>query len=190
MSLAHAAFLSASTLPPASPRLKHCNVGIRTVRSPSSIVYGSSRRVVVFASLSSNDGNDGSTAATWQCMKACGACCFLGDYDNDTLLELLKCPADVEAYLDMIGEDGWCRHFDKQGKRCAQYSARPSFCRVDFDVFQDLYGVQSPEEMNSFAIQCCEEHISGVYPSLEDDTKPSEELQKFRRIITGAEMPP
>lgn len=120
-------------------------------------------------------------------MEGCGACCFLGDYDDDTLLELLKSPADVETYLDMIGEDGWCRHFDKQGKRCTQYSGRPTFCRVDLNVFQDLYGVESAEELNAFAIQCCEEHISGVYPSLEDVSKPSEELRNFRRIVSGSD---
>lgn len=183
------AFLSPFALRPASPQLERCIATSRSVRRPSSIVGGSGKRVVVSASLGSDDGN-GKSVSTWQCMKGCGACCFLGDYDSDTLLELLKCPSDVEAYLDMIGEDGWCRHFDKQGKRCTQYGARPSFCRVDFDVFHSLYGVQSPEELNSFAIQCCEEHITAVYPSLEDESEPSEELSNFRRIIAGAEMPP
>lgn len=123
-------------------------------------------------------------------MKGCGACCFLGDYDDDTLLGLLKCPADVETYLDMIGEDGWCRHFDKQARNCTQYQARPSFCRVDFDVFHSLYGVQSADDLDSFAIACCEEHINGVYPSLDDDdSKESEELREFRKLTAGGELP-
>lgn len=31
----------------------------------------------------------------------------------------------------MVGEDGWCIHFDTGGRRCRIYDTRPDFCRVE-----------------------------------------------------------
>lgn len=31
----------------------------------------------------------------------------------------------------MVGEDGWCIHFDTGGRRCSIYDSRPDFCRVE-----------------------------------------------------------
>lgn len=136
------------------------------------------------AAFDGTEYDEVTTERTWQCMNGCGACCFLGDYDDDTLLGLLKSPSDVETYLDMIGADGWCRHFDKEARNCKQYENRPAFCRVEFSVFESLYGVRNPEEMDSFAIECCEEHISGVYPSF-DDCSDSKELRAFRELTSS-----
>ncbi|KGF73467.1 Fe-S cluster protein [Neosynechococcus sphagnicola sy1] len=62
----------------------------------------------------------------------------------------------------MVGEDGWCINFDASTRKCKIYPDRPRFCRVEAEVFHDLYGV-TPEEVNDFAIACCQQQISGVY---------------------------
>jgi len=31
----------------------------------------------------------------------------------------------------MVGEDGWCIHFDTGRRRCRIYDSRPDFCRVE-----------------------------------------------------------
>jgi uncharacterized protein len=119
-------------------------------------------------------------------MKGCGACCFLGDYDVDTLQELLKTADDVAKYVGMIGSDGWCTHFDKEQRNCSVYERRPPFCRVEFDVFNSLYGVEDEAEMNAFAIECCEHHIGQIFPALEEDSSESRELQQYRELVAGA----
>lgn len=68
--------------------------------------------------------------AHWQCISGCGACCRLdpalrGD-DLDCLDEEQR-----RLYLSMVGEDGWCIHFDTGGRRCRIYDTRPDFCRVE-----------------------------------------------------------
>jgi uncharacterized protein len=123
----------------------------------------------------------------WACMTKCGACCFLGDYDLVVMQDMLKSADDVDKYLRMIGADGWCTHYDKQKRGCSIYSDRPSFCRVEMATFANLYGVQSEEEMNDFAIDCCLGHIGEMYPSQENDAE-STEMDRFRRLIaTGVD---
>ena len=78
--------------------------------------------------------------ATWQCVKQCGACCNLDPAERPDLDEYLTV-AELELY---------------------NYSDRPRFCRVESEVFQDMYGVE-PEEVNDFAIDCCRQQIEGVY---------------------------
>jgi hypothetical protein len=62
----------------------------------------------------------------------------------------------------MVGEGGWCVNFDRTTRKCRIYRDRPRFCRVEPDVFQEMFGVE-PEELNDFAIDCCREQIEGVY---------------------------
>ncbi len=65
-------------------------------------------------------------------------------------------------YLSMIGDDGWCVNFDRTSRECRIYQDRPRFCRVQADVFQDLYGIDA-SELNDFAIDCCRQHIEDMY---------------------------
>ncbi|AFZ11085.1 protein of unknown function UPF0153 [Crinalium epipsammum PCC 9333] len=98
---------------------------------------------------------------TWLCVKECGACCNLDPTDRPDLDQYLS-PEELELYLSMVGEGGWCVNFDHIKRECRIYEDRPRFCRVEADVFADLYGVES-EELNEFAIECCRQQIEGVY---------------------------
>jgi len=99
--------------------------------------------------------------ATWQCINNCGACCHLEPRDRPDLAEYLT-PEELQQYLSMVGHDGWCIHFDHLNRQCAIYEKRPRFCRVEPDTFFDMFGVQ-PEELDDFAIACCEENIQSIY---------------------------
>lgn len=98
---------------------------------------------------------------TWRCVQHCGACCHLDPTDRPDLAIYLS-PEELALYLSMVGEDGWCINFDQSSRQCQIYSERPRFCRVQTEVFQDLYGIE-PEEINDFAIDCCRQQIEGVY---------------------------
>ncbi|MDB9373441.1 YkgJ family cysteine cluster protein [Nodularia sphaerocarpa] len=99
--------------------------------------------------------------ATWQCVKQCGACCNLDPAERPDLEEYLS-PAELELYLSMVGEDGWCINFDHTNRECSIYANRPRFCRVEPGIFEDMYGIE-PEELDDFAIDCCRQQIEGVY---------------------------
>lgn len=99
--------------------------------------------------------------ATWKCVKQCGACCNLDPADRPDLEEYLS-PDELELYLSMVGEGGWCVNYDRTTRECKIYPHRPRFCRVDSKIFEDMYGIE-PEELNDFAIACCREQIEGVY---------------------------
>ena len=99
--------------------------------------------------------------ATWQCVKECGACCHLDPADRPDIYEYLS-PEELDLYLSMVGEGGWCVNFDKDSRECRIYSNRPRFCRVEPEVFEEMYGIY-PEELNDFAIDCCYQQIEGVY---------------------------
>jgi len=99
--------------------------------------------------------------ATWQCVKQCGACCNLDPSDRPELADYLT-PEELGLYSSLVGEDGWCINFDQDNRECRVYRDRPRFCRVESQVFQDLYGIE-PEELNDFAIDCCRQQIEGVY---------------------------
>jgi len=45
-------------------------------------------------------------------------------------------------------------NYDHANRECQIYSNRPRFCRVEPQVFEDMYGIQ-PDELNDFAIDCC-----------------------------------
>lgn len=99
--------------------------------------------------------------ATWQCVKNCGACCHLDPSDRPELDEYLE-PDELALYLSLVGEDGWCIHFNQDTRECQVYEKRPNFCRVRADTFGQMFGIE-PEELNDFAIECCREQIEGVY---------------------------
>lgn len=69
---------------------------------------------------------------------------------------------EFALYQSLIGEDGWCIHFEPRTRRCQIYPQRPRFCRVTPEVFADLYGITA-EELDDFAISCCLEHIRDRY---------------------------
>lgn len=99
--------------------------------------------------------------ATWRCVKHCGACCYLDPGERPDLEEYLS-PEELNQYLSLVGEGGWCINFDPESRECRIYPDRPRFCRVEPEVFHDLYGIEPPE-LNDFAIACCQEHISDLY---------------------------
>lgn len=99
--------------------------------------------------------------ATWRCVKNCGACCHLDPTERPDLEDYLT-PDELEQYLSLVGVDGWCIHFDHLSRECRIYPNRPRFCRVEPEVFHDLYGIE-PEELNDFAIDCCRQQIEAVY---------------------------
>lgn len=113
--------------------------------------------------------------ATWRCVKGCGACCYLEPSERPDLEEYLT-PEELEQYLSMVGEGGWCINFDRASRECRIYSNRPRFCRVEPEIFQGMYGIV-PEELNDFAIECCQEHISDIY----GDNSP--EMQHFNEKV-------
>jgi len=102
--------------------------------------------------------------ANWQCVKQCGACCNLTPSDRPDLDEYLL-PEELELYMSMVGDGGWCINYDRAKRECRIYADRPRFCRVESEAFQDMYGIE-PEELNDFAIECCQEQIIGVYGDL------------------------
>lgn len=68
--------------------------------------------------------------AHWQCISGCGACCRLDPALRGEDLDRLS-EEQRRTYLAMVGEDGWCIHFDTGSRRCRIYDARPDFCRVE-----------------------------------------------------------
>lgn len=99
--------------------------------------------------------------ATWECVKQCGACCHLDPAERPDLDEYLS-PDELKLYLSMVGEGGWCVNYDHTNRECQIYADRPRFCRVEPQVFEDMYGVY-PEDLNDFAIECCRQQIMSVY---------------------------
>ena len=99
--------------------------------------------------------------ATWQCVKQCGACCYLDPTERPELDEYLS-PEELKHYLNLVGADGWCINYDHLTRECRIYSDRPRFCRVQADTFEEFYGIE-PEELNEFAIDCCQQHIGDMY---------------------------
>jgi uncharacterized protein len=112
----------------------------------------------------------------WRCVSGCGACCNLTPEERPDLEEYLS-PEELETYLSMVGEDGWCINYDHDDRQCQIYEQRPRFCRVQPDNFKSMFGIE-PVEFNQFAIACCQQQISGVYGAQ------SLELEHYEREIT------
>ena len=113
--------------------------------------------------------------ATWQCVKNCGACCQLDPADRPDLDNYLT-PTELALYMSMVGKDGWCIHYNEVQRECRIYDQRPHFCRVEAETFNQLYDV-APAELNDFAIECCEQQITGIYGNC------SEEMTRFYQAI-------
>ena len=89
----------------------------------------------------------------WQCISGCGACCRLDPELRSEALAALS-PEQRRTYLAMVGDDGWCIHFDTGGRRCRIYEDRPDFCRV-----ANLVSLFDSEDADALAIRCCTEQI-------------------------------
>lgn len=117
----------------------------------------------------------GKKLTTWQCVKNCGACCHLNPADRPDLADYLT-PTELAHYLKLVGDDGWCIHYDQQQRICQIYPNRPRFCRVEPETFQAMYGI-NPEDLDEFAIECCQAQIEGVYGA------DSAEMERFQTAL-------
>ena len=100
----------------------------------------------------------------WQCIQQCGACCRLDPELRQDALEALD-ERQRELYLAMVGDDGWCIHFNSGSRSCRIYESRPDFCRVS--NLSNLFG-QGPvgegmESIDALAIACCKQQIRSEY---------------------------
>ncbi|MEM8777674.1 MAG: YkgJ family cysteine cluster protein [Cyanobacteria bacterium P01_G01_bin.49] len=111
----------------------------------------------------------------WQCVKGCGACCQLDPSDRPDLEKYLT-KEELSQYLSLVGEDGWCINFDHQTRKCQIYEQRPRFCRVQPDIFEQMYDIET-SKFNHFAIKCCRQQIEGVYGER------SEEMEQYNRAV-------
>ncbi len=109
----------------------------------------------------------------WRCIENCGACCHLDPSDRPDLADYLT-PDQLQEYLSLVGEGGWCINLDQNTRKCLIYENRPLFCRVTPENFEQMYDVE-PQEFNEFAIECCQDQITAVYG------KNSEEMQKYNQ---------
>jgi Fe-S-cluster containining protein len=91
----------------------------------------------------------------WQCITGCGSCCRLDPALRGDAIAALD-PHQQERYLEMVGPDGWCIHFDTGSRRCRIYEDRPDFCRVEHLV--SLFG-QPGEDPEALAIASCKQQI-------------------------------
>ena len=115
--------------------------------------------------------------ATWRCVKQCGACCHLDPNDRPDL-DLYLTPTELELYLSMVGSNGWCVNYDPLKRECRIYENRPRFCRVETEIFCEMYDIER-EEVSDFAIDCCHEQIESIYGDR------SLEMLRFDRAILG-----
>ncbi|GJS92366.1 hypothetical protein Tco_0799334 [Tanacetum coccineum] len=117
------------------------------------------------------------TEPVWQCIKNCGACCKLAKGPTfPSPEEIFDDPSDVELYKTMVGADGWCIHYEKSTRTCSIYDDRPYFCRVEPEVFENLYGIEK-KKFNKEACSSCIDTIKAVHGSQ------SEELDKFKKAV-------
>jgi Fe-S-cluster containining protein len=83
-------------------------------------------------------------------------------------------PEEKTQYLEMVGADGWCIHYDTGARRCRIYNERPNFCRVD--QLAQRFGVEA-QQHDAFAIACCRQQIRVEYGGR------SLEMRRFERAI-------
>ncbi|KAL0336865.1 UNVERIFIED_CONTAM: hypothetical protein Scaly_1961600 [Sesamum calycinum] len=113
----------------------------------------------------------------WQCVQNCGACCKLDKGPTfPSPDEIFDDPSDIQLYKSLVGEDGWCIHYDKSSRKCSIYAERPYFCRVEPEIFNTLYGIDK-KKFNKEACSCCVDTIKAVYGT------ESEELEKFNHAV-------
>ncbi|XP_047336588.1 uncharacterized protein LOC124940151 [Impatiens glandulifera] len=118
----------------------------------------------------------------WKCVAGCGSCCKLDKGPSfATPEEIFQDQSDIELYKTLIGPDGWCKHYEKTTRTCTIYEERPYFCRVEPEVFEDLYGI-SEKRFNRDACSSCRDTIKSVYGAQ------SEELQRFNDAIRNSSI--
>ncbi len=110
---------------------------------------------------------------SWKCISHCGACCRLAPDERVESIAALN-PDQLKVYLSFVGEDGWCRHYDKTNRICRIYEKRPDFCRVS--TLGSIFHV-SNADLDSFAIHCCKQHIRSIYGGR------SRVMSKFQKSI-------
>ncbi|BBL86582.1 Fe-S cluster protein (chromatophore) [Paulinella micropora] len=98
-------------------------------------------------------------ANKWQCNQLCGACCHLNPADRQEALQALA-PSEQDVYLSMVGNDGWCIHFESNRRYCRIYDERPSFCRVGRLI--ELFNMDRLDQ-TAFTLSCCRQQIRTVY---------------------------
>ncbi len=109
--------------------------------------------------------------AQWRCLKNCGACCHLDPKERPYLDRYLNAE-ELQLYLSLVGEGGWCINYDHDTRECKIYDQRPRFCRVTPENFKRMYQV-AEEDFHEFAIECCLQQIEGVYGN------PSQEMENY-----------
>ena len=110
---------------------------------------------------------------SWTCIKNCGACCRLAPDERMDSLAALN-TEQREAYMKMVGDDGWCRYLDSAKRICRIYDERPDFCKVS--NLGSLFNVNQ-NELDSFAINCCKQQIRSIYGGR------SKVLRRFQREV-------
>jgi hypothetical protein len=95
----------------------------------------------------------------WRCISGCGACCRLDPSLRGEDLDRLS-DDQQRLYLAMVGEDGWCVHYDTGGRRCRIYDTRPDFCRVENLTALFSGPGAAPEEVSP--VEPAQEPRSGV----------------------------
>ncbi|KAL0344587.1 UNVERIFIED_CONTAM: hypothetical protein Sradi_4290000 [Sesamum radiatum] len=108
----------------------------------------------------------------WQCVQNCGACCKLDKGPTfPSPDEIFDDPSDIQLYESLVGEDGWCIHYDKSSRKCSIYAERPYFCRVEPEVFDRLYGIDKKK------VQGLQEELTMLYGvAVQDDESCKVEL--------------
>ena len=96
----------------------------------------------------------------WTCISGCGACCRLDPDGRPEALEALN-PEQRQLFLSMVGDDGWCRHYDTGGRRCRIYEDRPDFCQVA--NLMALFADDTDADPQALAIRCCLQQIRSEY---------------------------
>jgi len=91
----------------------------------------------------------------WNCVNKCGACCKLEPSDRSDAINVLA-KDQLKAYMSMVGDDGWCKFYDKVNRMCLDYNNRPDFCHVK--NIAKLFNIPDKDH-NKFAIMCCKQQI-------------------------------
>ena len=111
---------------------------------------------------------------SWNCIENCGACCKFDLTEREDLENKLS-RKDIALINIMATEDGWCKHLDRENKKCKIYESRPRFCRVN------QFSVEFKEYLKNgdkFLINCCKQHISSIYGSK------SSQMKNFKTAIS------
>ena len=111
---------------------------------------------------------------TWICIENCGACCKF-DINERPNIENKLSDQDIALINSMISKDGWCKHLNRENKKCNIYEKRPHFCRVN----EFSKGFKEYKELgDKFLIDCCKQHISSNFG------RDSKQMNDYKKAIT------